>query len=89
MFNTLIKGFNGLFSKLQRQGTITEHNIDGVFEDIRISLLEADVHYDAVTKFLEDVKQKAIGQKIHKALSPHQQLLKILQSSLTELLGKD
>jgi signal recognition particle subunit SRP54 len=89
MFNTLIKGFNGLFSKLQRQGTITEHNIDAVFEDIRTSLLEADVHHDAVTRFLDDVKQKAIGQKIHKALSPHQQLLKILNGSLTELLGKD
>jgi len=88
MFNKLINGFNSLFAKLQKQGTINEKNIDSVFEEIRLSLLEADVHYDAVTKFLEDVKQKAVGQKIHKALSPQQQLLKILQESLTDLLGK-
>lgn len=89
MFNKLINGFNGLFAKLQKQGTINEKNIDSVFEEIRLSLLEADVHYDAVTKFLDDAKQKAIGQKIHKALSPHQQLLKILHGSLKDLLGKD
>ena len=89
MFNTLINGFNGLFSKLQKQGTINEKNIDSVFEDIRLSLLEADVHYDAVNKFLNDAKEKAVGQKIHKALSPQQQLLKILHSSLSELLGSN
>jgi signal recognition particle subunit SRP54 len=89
MFNKLVNGFNNLFSKLQKQGTINEKNIDSVFEDIRLSLLEADVHYDAVAKFLDDAKQKAVGQKIHKALSPNQQLLKILHESLTDLLGKN
>ncbi|MEI6079321.1 MAG: signal recognition particle receptor subunit alpha [bacterium] len=89
MFNKLVNGFNNLFSKLQKQGTINEKNIDSVFEEIRLSLLEAGVHYDAVTKFLDDAKQKAVGQKIHKALSPQQQLLKILHESLTDLLGKN
>jgi signal recognition particle subunit SRP54 len=87
LFNNLIKGFNSVVDKLKRPGNIRERDLEQVFVDLRASLLDADVHYDVVEDFLKLVKQESLGQDIHKALSPSQQILKIIHQKLTQILG--
>ena len=87
MFNNLIKGFNSVFDKLKKPGNIREKDLDLVFSDLRNSLLDDDVHYDVVEDFLKAVREECVGQNIHKALSPSQQILKIIQEKLTQILG--
>jgi signal recognition particle subunit SRP54 len=87
LFNNLIKGFNGVIDKLKKPGNIREKDLDLVFSDLKLSLLDADVHYDVVEEFIDSVKKESLGQEVHKALSPSQQILKIIQSKLTSILG--
>ena len=87
MFNNLINGFSKILDKLKKPGTVREMDVEGVLEDLKISLLEADVHYDVVNLFLSTVREKALGAQVHKALSPSQQTLKIIYEELTAILG--
>ena len=87
MFNNLINGFNKILDRLKKPGTVREKDIESVLEDLKTSLLEADVHYDVVNQFLSAVREKSLGAEVHKALSPSQQILKIIHEELTELLG--
>lgn len=87
MFNNLINGFNKILDRLKKPGAVREKDIDLVLEDLKLSLLEADVHYDVVNQFLTTVREKSLGAEVHKALSPAQQILKIIQDELTEVLG--
>ncbi|MBN1114315.1 MAG: signal recognition particle protein [Oligoflexia bacterium] len=87
MFENLVNGFNSVFSKIKGTARIREKELENVLEDLKLSLLDADVHYDVVDSFLDIVREKAAGAEIHKALSPVQQILKIVSQALTELLG--
>ncbi|MCX6113578.1 MAG: signal recognition particle protein [Proteobacteria bacterium] len=87
MFNNLINGFNKILDRLKKPGTVRERDIEAVLDDLKISLLEADVHYDVVNQFLSTVREKSLGAQVHKALSPSQQILKIIHEELTTLLG--
>lgn len=89
MFKTLVDGFSSVLNSIKGKASIQEKDLDKVILSVKESLLEADVHYDVVEKFLEDVKTKAIGKEIHKALSPAQEITKIINSTLVELLGRD
>jgi len=87
MFESLTEKLELTFKKLRGQGKITEKNIDDAIRDVRLALLEADVHVKVVKNFLDSVKAKAMGQEVLQSLTPDQQFLKIVRDELIELLG--
>ncbi len=87
MFETLADKLELTFKKLRGQGKIRENHIDDALRDVRLALLEADVHFKVVKNFLESVRSKALGQDVLGSLSPEQQFIKIVHEELTRLLG--
>jgi signal recognition particle subunit SRP54 len=87
MFESLTDKLELTFKKLRGQGKIRENNIDDALRDVRLALLEADVHFKVVKSFLEAIKSKALGQDVLASLSPEQQFIKIVHQELTALLG--
>jgi signal recognition particle subunit SRP54 len=87
MFESLTEKLELTFKKLRGQGKITEKNIDDAIRDVRLALLEADVHVKVVKNFLDSVRAKAMGQEVLQSLTPDQQFLKIVRDELVELLG--
>ncbi len=87
MFESLTEKLELTFKRLRGQGKITEKNIDEAIRDVRLALLEADVHIRVVKNFLDSVKAKAMGQEVLQSLTPDQQFLKIVRDELVELLG--
>lgn len=87
MFETLTEKLELTFKRLRGQGKITEQNIDDAIRDVRLALLEADVHIKVVKNFLDSVKAKAMGQEVLQSLTPEQQFLKIVRDELVNLLG--
>ncbi|MBI2367911.1 MAG: signal recognition particle protein [Deltaproteobacteria bacterium] len=87
MFESLTEKLELTFKRLRGQGKITETNIDDAIRDVRLALLEADVHIKVVKNFLDSVKAKATGQEVLQSLTPDQQFLKIVRDELVELLG--
>lgn len=89
MFQNLTDKLQSIFKNLRRQGVITESNIQEGLREIQIALLEADVNYRIVKEFIKSVTGEAIGQKVLKSITPSQQLIKIIQEKLIELLGNE
>ena len=87
MFESLTDKLELTFKKLRGQGKITEKNIDDALREVRLALLEADVHIKVVKNFLETVKAKSLGQEVLQSLTPEQQFLKIVRDELVNLLG--
>jgi signal recognition particle subunit SRP54 len=87
MFESLTGKLELTFKKLRGQGKITEKNIDDALRDVRLALLEADVHVKVVRSFLDAIKAKSLGQEVLQSLSPEQQFLKIVRDELVMLLG--
>lgn len=87
MFDRLTDSFSGLFKKLSGQAEITESNVRDALEDVRESLLAADVHLDVVNSFTQDVLKDAIGREVTKSLKPGQEMIGIVHDRLVELLG--
>ena len=78
-----------IIKNIKGQGKISESNISDVLRDIRIALLEADVNLKVAKKFVEHVKEKALGEKVLNSISPGQQFTKILFDELKFFLGDD
>ncbi len=89
MFNQLSDSLEGVFKKLRGQGKITEKNIGDAMREIRMALLEADVDFKVAKTFINNVREKALGQEVLRSVKPGQQIVKIFQDELTELLGGD
>ncbi|GAB2818139.1 signal recognition particle protein [Ferruginibacter profundus] len=87
MFNSLSEKLEGAFKNLKGQGRITDLNIANTVKDIRRALVDADVNYKIAKEFTDKVKEKAIGSKVLLAVNPGQQMVKIVQDELTELMG--
>jgi signal recognition particle subunit SRP54 len=87
MFESLTDKLELTFKRLRGQGKITEKNIDDALRDVRLALLEADVHVKVVKNFLESVKSKSLGQEVLQSLSPEQQFIKIVHDEMVVLLG--
>jgi signal recognition particle subunit SRP54 len=87
MFESLTEKLELTFKKLRGQGRISENNIDDALREVRLALLEADVHVNVVKKFLDSVKAKSLGQDVLQSLTPEQQFLKIVRDELVLLLG--
>ena len=89
MFENLQEKLQRAFKNLRGQGTLTPENIQEAMKEIRMALLEADVNFKVVKDFVDHVQEKAIGQEVLTALSPAQQVVKIVHDELVETLGKD
>lgn len=87
MFESLSEKLSKTFKKLRGQGKLTEKNIQEALKEVRMALLEADVNYKVVKKFVEDIRQSAMGQEVVDSLSPGQQVIKIVHEELIRLMG--
>ena len=87
MFESLTDKLELTFKRLRGQGKITEKNIEDALRDVRLALLEADVHIKVVKTFVEAVRTKAMGQEVLQSLTPEQQFIKIVHEELVNLLG--
>ena len=87
MFESLTEKLELTFKRLRGQGKISEKNIDDALREVRLALLEADVHVKVVKTFLDSVKAKSLGQDVLQSLTPEQHFLKIVRDELTGLLG--
>ena len=89
MFENLQEKLQRAFKTLRGQATLTEENIDEALREIRLALLEADVNFKVVKQLIDHIREKAVGQEVMTALSPGEQVIKILRDELIEILGKD
>jgi signal recognition particle subunit SRP54 len=87
MFERLSDKLDAAFKKLKGRGKLTEENIEEGLKEIRMALLEADVHYRVAKRFIANVKKRALGREVLTSLTPGQQVIKIVNEELTELMG--
>lgn len=86
-FESLSEKMQRAFSKLKGKGTLSEKDIDAAMREIKLALLEADVSYKIVKEFVNDVKEKSLGNEVMKSLTPDQQVIKFVNTELRELMG--
>src|SRR6202008_99164 len=89
MFENLQEKLQRAFKSLRGQAVLTEENIADALKQIRLALLEADVNFKVVKDLIDRIQAKAVGQQVMTALSPGEQVIKILRDELVETLGKD
>jgi signal recognition particle subunit SRP54 len=87
MFESLSEKISLTVKKLKGHGRLTENNVQEALQEVRLALLEADVNYKVVKKFIENIRQKAMGQEVLQSLTPGQQFIKIVYGELTLLMG--
>ncbi len=88
MFESLSDKLQAVFDRLARQGKLSENDVNTALREVRLALLEADVNFKVVKDFVERVKVRAIGAEVMNSLTPAQQVVKIVNEELIELLGK-
>lgn len=86
-FEGLSEKLNGVFKKLRSKGRLSENDVREAMREVRLALLEADVNFKVVRKFVNDVTEKAIGSDILESLTPAQQVIKIVNDELCQLMG--
>jgi signal recognition particle subunit SRP54 len=89
MLENLSGKFNKVFKYLKGEAKITEENIQQALREIKLSLLEADVNFKVVKKFIENVREKSLGKEVQESLTPYQQVVKIVKTELETMLGSD
>ncbi|HVT81454.1 MAG TPA: signal recognition particle protein [Phycisphaerae bacterium] len=89
MFESLQDKFGSLFRNLTGKGKISESNVRDAMKEVRTALLEADVHYDVVNKFVAEVTEKAVGTVVLSNVEPGQQMIKIVYDELIRLMGTE
>ncbi len=87
MFENLSDRLDGVFKKLRGHGKLTEANIKDALREVRMALLEADVNFKVVKEFIASVTERAVGQEVLNSLSPGQQVIKVVNEALVDLLG--
>ena len=87
MFDALAEKVQSAIEKIGRKGRIDEETLEKGLREIKLALLEADVNYRVVSKFIKDIKEKALGARVIKGVNPAQQLVKIVHDELVETLG--
>ena len=88
MFETLTGRLNQVFDQLRRRGKLSVADVDAAMREVRLALLEADVHYSVVKEFVTRVRERAVGAEVSKALNPGQQVVKIVNEELIATLGE-
>jgi signal recognition particle subunit SRP54 len=89
MLENLSGKFNKVLKYLKGEAKITEDNIKVAMREIKLSLLEADVNFKVVKKFIDNVKEKAMGTEVRESLNPYQHMVKIVKTELEEMLGTE
>src|ERR1019366_433035 len=89
MFENLSEKLQRAFKSLRGQGKLTEENMGEALREIRLALLEADVNFKVVKDLIDHIREKALGQEVLTALSPAEQVIKIVRDELIAILGKD
>src|SRR4051812_39229312 len=87
MFDSLSDRFDAIFTRLRGRGRLSEADVDEVLREIRVALLEADVNFVVVRKFVARVRERTVGVDLSQSLSPAQQVIKIVNEELVEVLG--
>ena len=88
LFGSLSEKLGHVFSKITKKGVLTELEIKNAMREIRIALLEADVNYMVVKDLVSKISEKCSGERVMKSLTPGQQVIKIVNEELTELMGR-
>ena len=88
-FESLSERLQMSIRRVTGRGRLNENDIDEMMKEVRLSLLEADVNYKVVKNFCADVKEKAMGEKILKSLSPGDQVVKVVHDELKKLMGEE
>src|SRR2546427_3290496 len=89
MFENLSEKLQRAFKTLRGQAVLTEENIQEALRQIRLALLEADVNFKVVKQLIDQIQAKGVGQEVATALSPGEQVIKIVRDEMVEVLGKD
>ena len=87
MFESLGDRLTSVVNKIKGYGKITEENISDITRELRLALLEADVNYQVVKEFINNVKEKALGEEVSNSLKPSELFIKIVKDELVDLLG--
>src|ERR671939_1030229 len=87
MFENLSDKLQRVFKNLHGEGRLTAENMESALREIRMALLEADVNFRVVKQLIENIKTKAMGEEVLTALSPSQQVIKIVHEELIKILG--
>jgi len=88
MFETLTNRLNQVFDQLKRRGKLSTEDVDAALREVKLALLEADVHFNVVKEFIAEVRSRSIGHEVSKALNPGQQMIKIVNEELISTLGE-
>ncbi|MGC8874666.1 MAG: signal recognition particle protein [Chloroflexia bacterium] len=88
MFEQLTERLQAVFRRLSSRGRLSEKDVDEALREVRLALLEADVHYRVVKEFLERVRARAVGETVMRSLTPAQQVIKIVHEELVQMLGQ-
>ncbi|MDW8105806.1 MAG: signal recognition particle receptor subunit alpha, partial [Armatimonadota bacterium] len=87
MFESLTEKLQKVFRRLSNQGKLTEQDVNDALREVRIALLEADVHFKVVKDFIARVRERAVGQEVLESLTATQQVIKIVHEEMVNLLG--
>lgn len=87
MFESIGEKFDKIFKKLSGQGVISEKNIRDAMHEVKLALLEADVNYKVVKDFIKSVTEKSVGTEVIQSITPGQQIIKIVNDELIQILG--
>ncbi len=88
MFDSLSEKLSGVFRSLRGKGRLGEKDIQAALREVRLALLEADVHYRVVRRFVEAVRERAQGQEVMRSLTPAQTVIKIVHAELVRMMGE-
>jgi signal recognition particle subunit SRP54 len=88
MFESLTQRLNQVFDQLRRRGKLSEADVDAAMREVRLALLEADVHFSVVKTLIARIRERAVGAEVSKALNPGQQVIKIVHDELIATLGE-
>jgi signal recognition particle subunit SRP54 len=88
MFENLTSRLNNVFTQLRKRGKLSADDVDVALREVRLALLEADVHYSVVKDFTNRVRERAVGAEVSQALNPAQQIIKIVHEEIVNTLGE-
>src|ERR1700761_9370737 len=89
MFDSLSDRLGGVFDRLRGRGALSEADVRAAMREVRIALLEADVALPVVRAFIDKVTEAAVGQSVLRSITPGQQVVKIVNDALAEMLGSE
>ena len=89
MFESLSDRLGQVFDRLKGRGSLSEADVTAAMREVRVALLEADVAVDVVKSFIDGVRERAVGQEVTRSVTPGQQVVKIVNDNLTDMLGRE